>query len=386
MTRIQRVGIGLLSLVLAACSTHHPLENRVTVSNYKDVTLPHQQAASEPIRFWASEQPTFLYNKHTGTTPLTATGEQLNILALSGGGANGAYGAGVLTGLHDNGDLPHYTIITGVSAGALIAPFVFAGDSELPRLKSAMLGINDKAVLGSKNFLNTLFKDSFSDGDSLLAFIARTYPEAMIDKMAMSHRAGKRLFIGTTHFDSGELMIWNLGAIASSSMPNRVQLVHQVLAASASIPGVFPPQFIAVEHQGQRLEELHVDGGLAAQMFFNPADFDYQQVSRALGLSREPQLHVVRNGLLAPLYQRTEDKGLKLLTRSLTSLTVLQARGDLFRMRYLSEIEQIDLHYTYLDEDFSAQKLSGKMFDVNYMQAIYRHGYHKAATGQVWQQ
>ncbi|GEA51514.1 lipoprotein [Vibrio inusitatus NBRC 102082] len=385
MTRkLNFFSVVLLSVSVTACSTPHTLDKRVTKQNYKDVTLETNTKVDEPLRFWASEKPEFLYDSNTQSTPVTVQGDTLNILALSGGGANGAFGAGVLMGLHDKGQLKDYSIITGISAGALIAPFVFAGGDELTRLDDVILGINDKQVLGKKNFLNTIFKDAFTNGNNFIEFISEAYPEEMIDKIAMQHRQGKRLFIGSTHFDSGELMIWNLGAIANSDLPNRIELVHKVLASSASIPGVFPPQFFEVNDNGAVLEEMHVDGGLAAQVFYNPSNFDYQLVSEALDLETMPQLDVIRNGQLKLPYKQVNDKGVALLTKSLSGLTMMQTRGDIYRMKYLSETEGVQMQLTYIDQDFSYAKQSKDMFDLSYMKAIYQYGYDKVITRELW--
>ncbi|MEZ8967749.1 patatin-like phospholipase family protein [Vibrio breoganii] len=385
MTRKSNIlTVVLLSVSVAACSTTHTLDKRVTEDNYKEVTLDTNVKVEEPLRFWASEKPEFLYDHNTQTTPIAVQGDTLNILALSGGGANGAFGAGVLMGLYDKGQLKDYSIITGISAGALIAPFVFAGGDELSRLDEVILGISDKEVLGKKNFLNTIFKDAFTDGNNFIEFIGEAYPEEMIDKIAEQHRKGKRLFIGSTHFDSGELMIWNLGAIANSDLPNRVELVHKILASSASIPGVFPPQFFDVYSDGTVLEEMHVDGGLAAQVFYNPANFDYQLVSDALGLKDTPQLDVIRNGLLKSPYKPVNDKGVALLTKSLSGLTMMQTRGDMYRMMYFSETEGLNMQFTYIDQDFSYAKESKDLFDLNYMKAIYQYGYDKVITRDLW--
>ncbi|MDR9829967.1 patatin-like phospholipase family protein [Vibrio sp. FNV 38] len=383
----DKATIVLFSLFLVACSSTHTLDVRVSKDNYKDVSLVSEPThLQEPLRFWGNEQPNFLYSEASNTSPLKVAGDQLNILALSGGGANGAYGAGVIIGMSDAEQLPEYTVITGISAGALIAPFVFAGEDELDNLKTVMLGINDNDVLGKKNFLNTLFKDAFTSGDKMFTFIENAYSQEMIAKVASQHRAGKRLFIGTTHFDSGELVIWNIGEIANSNMPDKVDLIHQVLAASSSIPGVFPPQFIQVEHNGERLEELHVDGGLATQVFFNPSNFDYNKVSDALGLTQKPRVDVIRNGDLAVPYSELEDKGVALLKKSVNSMTVLQARGDIYRIKYLCEINDFDFALTYMESSFQPHKATKDMFDKTYMEAIYHYGYGKATRDLIWTQ
>ncbi|MDW3154603.1 patatin-like phospholipase family protein [Vibrio sp. 779(2023)] len=384
MNRLISSGVTIaLSLLVAACSSPHTLDVRVSPSNYKDVEIANSTLA-EPLRMWANEAPDFLYSAHNQTTPIKVEGEQLNILALSGGGVNGAYGAGVLMGLQEKGELKDYAIITGVSAGALIAPFVFIGGDAMPKMKEVMLNINDKNILGKKNFLNTLFKDAFTDGENLYDFIADAYPEPMIEAMAQQHRNGKRLFIGSTHFDSGELVIWNIGAIANSDLADKSELIYKVLAASASIPGVFPPQFIDVEHDGETLEELHVDGGLAAQVFFNPSNFNYQQISDALGLEKAPQLDVIRNGALKAPYRPLKDKGLDLVSKSVSNLTLAQTRGDLYRMKYISEINDIEMQFTYIDQDFRYAKVTKDMFDHRYLLTIYEYGFKKATQGQLW--
>ena len=385
MNRLISSGLTVaLSFLVVACSSPHTLDVRVNKDNYKDVIVEDASSVEEPLRIWASEAPDFLYSVDDQTTPITVSGDQLNILALSGGGANGAFGAGILIGLEESGQLKDYSIVTGISAGALMAPFVFIGGDAFSKMKEVMLNINDKSVLGKKNFLNTVFKDAFTDGEHLYQFIAEAFPEPMIEQIATQHRSGKRLFIGTTHFDSGELVIWNVGAIANSEMPNKSELIYKVLAASASIPGVFPPQFINVEHEGVIFEELHVDGGLATQVFFNPSNFDYQQISDLLGLEAPPQLDVIRNGSLKAPYHSLRDKGLDLVAKSVSSLTLAQTRGDLYRMKYICEINNIDMQFTYMEQDFSYAKRTKDMFDEHYLLTIYKYGYHKATRGKPW--
>ncbi|OBT07821.1 patatin-like phospholipase family protein [Vibrio cyclitrophicus] len=385
MNRLISSGLTVaLSFLVVACSSPHTLDVRVNKENYKDVIVEDASSVEEPLRIWASEAPDFLYSADDQTTPITVSGDQLNILALSGGGANGAFGAGILIGLEESGQLKDYSIVTGISAGALMAPFVFIGGDAFSKMKKVMLNINDKSVLGKKNFLNTVFKDAFTDGEHLYQFIAEAFPEPMIEQIATQHRSGKRLFIGTTHFDSGELVIWNVGAIANSDMPNKSELIYKVLAASASIPGVFPPQFINVEHEGVIFEELHVDGGLATQVFFNPSNFDYQQISDSLGLETSPQLDIIRNGSLKAPYHSLRDKGLDLVAKSVSSLTLAQTRGDLYRMKYICEINNIDMQFTYMEHDFSYAKRTKDMFDEHYLLTIYKYGYHKATRGKPW--
>ena len=377
----------IVGLFLTACSSTHTLEKRVTKENYRAVSIENQQEKqAEPFRIWPDESVDFLLSKEDGSTPLKVKGDRLNILALSGGGANGAYGAGIINGLHDSGQLNEYTVVTGISAGALMAPFVFIGGDEISHLKAVTLGMDDSMVLGSGNIINALIKDAFSDGDDMFGFIEKIYTEQIIEKMAAQHRAGRRLFIGTSHFDSDELVVWNIGAIAQSDFPDKMHLIHQVLTASASIPGVFPPQFIDVNYQGETFEELHVDGGMSAQVFFKPGHLDYSKINVALGLTTTPRVDVIRNGVFTTRYYSTQDKGVELLKRSVDSMVVQQSLGDLYRMLYFSEVEHIDLFFTQIEEDFQGEKATQDMFDLHYMNALYEYGYAKAIRGNLWKE
>ncbi|MCA3908202.1 patatin-like phospholipase family protein [Vibrio vulnificus] len=375
----------ILVVLLTACTSTHTLEKRVSESNYQQVEVSIKAQSEEPVRILEHSASRLFYDEVQGTTPIRVDGESLNVLVLSGGGANGAYGAGVLSGLAASNQLDQYSVVTGISAGALLAPFAFIGESEFERMRTVMLSIEDKQVIGKKNFLNTLFKDAFSKGDKLLEFMQRVYTPEMIERIAQTHQTGRRLLIGTTQFDSEQLVVWNLGQIAASDTPNKVVLIQQILAASASIPGVFPPQFIQVNHQGEVLEELHVDGGLANQMFLLADHIDYQKISRALGLTVAPKVHVIRNGTLAVPYQQVEDKGIQLLARTVQSMTVRQSQGDLYRMAYFSELQGLDLSYTAMDRDFDAQRGSKAMFDAQYMLSLYQYGFLKARRGELWQ-
>ncbi len=371
---------------VAGCTTPHQVENRVTKQNYHQVSLPIESDPSitEPVRTWLGYGEQYLYNPESDSTSVRVSGDQLNTLVLSGGGSKGAFGVGFVTALYDQGKLPDYSIVTGVSAGALMAPFVFVGGEEIPKLKSTIMGMNDKMLLGHKNFFNVVFKDGISKGESFMSYVASVYDDEFIEKIAQQHRDGRRLLIGTTHFDSGEMVVWNLGQIAASDYDQKSHLIHQVLVASASIPAVFPPQFIEVEYQEESLEEMHVDGGLSAQMFLQAANIDFQNISDALGLSKQPQVHIIRNGMLKMPYEIVEDKGMDLLSRTLKSMTTLQSRGDLYRMMYLSELQELDVSFTYIDENTTVTQESNKIFDVQYMQELYLYGYAKGQETTPW--
>lgn len=370
-------------LLISGCSSKHSITQRVSENNYKRVTVI-ADTNSEPLRFWATQKPSFLLDENN-ISPIKVSSDQLAILAVSGGGVNGAYGAGIVAGLIDANKMPEYSIITGVSAGALLSPFIFVHESSAG-IKASMVGINDRAILGYKNYLRPLFKDAFTTGEKFLSFISEAYDETLIAKVAVQHNAGRRLFIGTTQFDSGELVIWNMGAIAASNLENKAQLFQQILVASASIPGVFPPQFFQVNDEEEIVEELHVDGGMAAQVFYNPSGYSYDAISKSLGLTKPVRLDVIRNGLITPTYEQLDGHGMTLLKRSLTSMPVMQARGDLFRMQYVAENDNTRMRMTFIDQDFSKAKKTNDLFDSHYLEAIFKFGYEKAQQEDLWQE
>ncbi|WP_394131742.1 patatin-like phospholipase family protein [Shewanella maritima] len=370
---------------LVACATPHKAEQRVSQAHYKQVVVPNFDKSNEPIRVFDTDSTQLFFDDVNNTTPIAVQGEQMYVLVLSGGGVNGAYGAGVINGLHESNQLPNYSIITGISAGALMAPFVFVGDENIKHMKQLILGIDDKSIIGKKHFLNTIFKDALSEGQHLYDLIEQHYSDELIDQISVMHQQGKRLLIGTTHFDSNELVVWNIGEIASSQVVNRYKLIRQIIAASASIPAVFPPQFIDVELNGETMEEMHVDGGLANQLFLFAEHIDFNAINSSLGLSTQPVVQVIRNGVLDMPYQKINDKGIDLITRTVKSMTVNQGEGDLYHIAYMCRQQNLAMRYTSIDQQNVPEKGSKDMFDQQYMQALFNMGYEKAVNGQLWQ-
>ena len=187
-------------------------------------------------------------------------------LALSGGGDEGAFGAGVLCGWTAHGDRPQFKLVTGISTGALIAPFAFLGSSYDDTLRYLYTGITSKDIFRMKSLLTVLWRDAIADTKPLAKKLDQYVDEAMLAAVAAEHKKGRRLIIGTTQLDAQRLVLWNMGAIASSGDPEAIKLFRKILLTSASIPGAFPPQYIRVEAGGKRYEEMHVDGGTTAEV------------------------------------------------------------------------------------------------------------------------
>jgi hypothetical protein len=170
-----------------------------------------------------------------------AAGGPLRVLAISGGGSNGAFAAGVLAGWSEAGGRPAFDIVTGVSAGALAAPYAFLGPRFDAQLSALFTGLSSADLMKQRPRLLALFSDSLASAEPLRALIGRHFDERLLQAVAAEHRRGRRLFIGTTHVYAGRLVTWDLGAIAASGQPNALDLVQRILLASAAVPIMLPP-------------------------------------------------------------------------------------------------------------------------------------------------
>ena len=195
---------------------------------------------------------------------------EANFLALSGGGGDGAFGAGILCGWTAAGTRPRFKLVTGISTGALIAPFAFLGPEYDARLKEAYTTMSDKDIYTVTSVVTLVLNlgkiEAAASTKPLAELLERLIDENMLRAIAAEHNKGRRLLVGTTQLDAQRLVIWNMGAIAASYHPDALKLFRQVLRASASIPVAFNPVYIKVKAAGQEYDEMHVDGGVKAQV------------------------------------------------------------------------------------------------------------------------
>jgi len=309
-------------------------------------------------------------------------GKPHTYLALSGGGENGAYGAGVLNGWTAAGNRPEFTFVTGISTGSLIAPFAFLGPKYDYVLTEIYSKYSTKDLVRKKPILSILTSDSAADTAPLKALIVRYVDANVIAAIAEEHRKGRRLWIGTTNLDAGRPVIWNIGEIASSGDPKAPALIHDIILASASIPGAFPPVRINVDVNGQSFDELHVDGGTTSQVFFYPAGVDWKKALKALKVPGKPAVYVVRNASLDATYEPTKQKIIPIASRSISALIRTQGIGDLYRIYSNAQRDGVAYHVTYIPSDFDMK--SKEAFDTVYMRALYDVGYELGKSGAAW--
>jgi predicted acylesterase/phospholipase RssA len=277
-----------------------------------------------------------------GTTPA-------DVLVLSGGGSNGAFGAGFLSGWSRNGARPTFKLVTGISTGALIAPYAFLGEDYDDELERAFTTVSTRDVYKIRSPFTIFKKGSLTRTDPLAAKIEEMVTNDILHAIAAEHRRGRRLFVATTHLDAQRLVVWNMGAIAASGRPQALELFRKVLLASASIPVAFPPVYIEVEADGQRYDEMHVDGGVIAELFLWGAMVDIADARRALGVTADasPQvsIYIIRNGQIDAAPEQVEPGLIGIAQRSLTTLLKAVAMGDMLRIWALAERDGIDFNY-----------------------------------------
>lgn len=317
----------------------------------------------------AEKYPVLVENPHT-------------YLAISGGGANGAYGAGLLVGWSARGDRPEFTAVTGISTGALAAPFVFLGEEYDEELRQLYTTISTGDILRKRNFLNKYFSDSAMDSEPLADLLERYIDEPMMKAIAAESKKGRVLYIGTTHLDAGRPVTWNIGRIASSGHPGALDLIRQVLLASASIPAIFPPVLIDVEAFGRSYDEMHVDGGVTTQVFFYPAAIKWSRVLEKLGVPGTSRMYLIRNARLDSRWKQTKNKALPVAGRSVSTLIRTQGAGDLYRIYLLAKRDGLDFNLAYVPADFDAPQ--EEIFDPKYMSNLFDLGYRMGKDGYPW--
>jgi hypothetical protein len=314
---------------------------------------------------------------------------EANFLALSGGGGDGAFGAGILCGWTAAGTRPRFKLVTGISTGALIAPFAFLGPEYDARLKEAYTTISDKDIYTVPSTLKLLINLGRIEGaattEPLAKLLERLVDDKLIQEIAVEHNKGRRLFVGTTQLDAQRQVIWNMGAIAAKGTPQAFKLFRTVLQASASIPVAFKPVYIKVRAEGQVYDEMHVDGGVRAEVMLYENALNLFLVRKRLGkeVPRRPRkLYIIRNAQVSHEFEAIKPHISKIGIRAISSLTKFQGVGDLYRIYVLAQRDEIDYNLAYIPADFDAKRTSE--FDTKYMTEEFNLAYNLARAGYKW--
>lgn len=305
------------------------------------------------------------------------------ILAISGGGANGAYGAGLLKGWSEEGSRPVFKVVTGVSTGAIIAPLAFLGKEYDPELEKVYTTMATKDVMANKLPLMSLFGDSFASNAPLARTIAKMADKKLLARIAVEHKRGRRLLVGTANLDAERFVIWDMGAIA---VRGDVELFRKVILASAAIPVIFPPSVFHVEADGKSYDELHADGGTLTQVFVTYKLLEGMEgAAKSLGIDPSKikgKLYIIRNGYMSPTYEKVKANLASLAQRSFDMLIDSQGVGDAYRIYVFTKERGNDYNLAFIPPDFKGD--SKEMFDPEMMRRLFNRGYEDAVHGYKW--
>jgi hypothetical protein len=303
-------------------------------------------------------------------------------LLISGGGGDGAFGAGLLVGWTAAGNRPEFQIVTGISTGAIIAPFAFLGSAYDETLRELYTSFSSDDLVRKRNLVQLLRGDSAFDTTPMMDLLERYLGDAQIAAIAAEGLRGRSLLIGTTNLDAGRPVIWDVTRIAMSGAPDARQLIHDIIRASSAIPGAFPPVMFQVQVEGKRYDELHVDGGVTSQVFLGATGLDWRQIAERLRAVGAPQLYVIRNARLAPQWEPVEPRLGPIMARSIASLIRDQGIGDMARIYLVAKRDGMEFNLARVPADFAVE--AGELFDRNYMQALFERGFVAGRQGDFW--
>jgi hypothetical protein len=310
------------------------------------------------------------------------TGWTETALALSGGGQDGAFGAGLIAGWTARGDRPEFDYVTGVSTGALIAPFAFLGSAYDARLRDLFTTVDEESLIHKRWFGAALTEDALYDTDPLFEKITTAVDEEVIAGIAREYRRGRLLLIATTNIVTARPAIWNIGAIANSGSSAAPTLIRKILLASAAIPTLFPPVTMELESASGVIRELHVDGGTTVGQFLYSPSLHVRELLRPQGASNRILAYVIRNGRLHPAPKPVKPDALEIAQRAVITLTAAQGLGDLYREFELARRDRVEVRYASIGDDFSWE--SDALFDRTYMNTLYLYGFKTGLSGSEW--
>jgi len=341
----------------------------------------------EYIRFYGDSAPEkaamrMLMEQWASQDVVTNKAEDFTVLSLSGGGADGAFGAGFLTGWTSRGDRPNFTFVTGVSTGALIAPFAFLGPEHDATLKLLYTTFSTINLVKTRPIGSALAGDALFNVKPFRQALKTYVNDEIINKIAAEHRKGRRLFVGTTNLDEMRPVYWNIGAIAQFQTEEAHQLIRDVILASASVPVAFPPMYFSLEINGKKYEEMHVDGGVTNQVFAYPPSVHMKDTLDELDISRKITLYVIRNDALASKPVQVNPNLGDIASRSLSGLIRNQGIGDLYRIFYVAQRDGADFNLAFIPPTFQAD--SNELFDPAYMSKLFKVGQDMAKSTTPW--
>lgn len=307
----------------------------------------------------------------------------ITFLALSSGQEDGAFGAGLLVGWSRHGGRPEFQVVTGTSTGALAAPFAFLGPDFDWALEAMYTKTGADDIVDARYLVAAVNNDAMMDTAPLARTIAKYLSPEILQRIAKEYARGRLLLISTTNLDSGKLVIWNIGAIAASANPDRLELVRKIILASAAVPGLFPPVMIDATLKDGRHQEMHVDGATVSQMFLYPPALDMAAIVKPYLKKARPATYVIRNGRVSPEPEEVERGTLQIAGRAISTMIASNAVGELYRIYTTTQRDHIAFNMALIEDDFTEPYR--KRFDKAYMSKLFAYGRAKGVAGYAWQ-
>ncbi len=367
--------------MVAACATPTRLEPVPA-----EATIAAQPLGLSNARFFPAEQSAEMMREARaaverqrttlGLTP-DAPLPPAQFLSLSGGGDDGAFGAGLLVGWSEAGDRPEFEFVTGVSTGALIAPFAFLGPKYDPQLQAIFTTVSKNDIFTDRGIFGVLWDDAMADTSPLWHMLSRYVDAPLMAALAEEYGKGRLLLIGTTNLDAQEPCLWNTGAIAASGQPGALDLIRKVLRASSAIPAYFQPVLIDIDMDGKKYQELHVDGGATAQMFLYPPSINMRNAP-----SRDRAAYLIRNARENSEWTATKPRTLSIAGRAISTMIKYSGKNDVLRIYNTTQRDGVDYNLASIGREFSAP--GGGNFDKQYMNSLFDYAYQKSRRGYAW--
>ena len=374
------------TLMLAGCATTlrlpvpEKLTNAVEVKGFQQVRIWGDEA-SEDLKAKIVERHKQMQQRRPELVKKRR--RTASYLALSGGGSNGAFGAGILNGWSQSGKRPEFEIVSGVSTGALMAPFAFLGSAYDRQLREIYTLYSTADLIRPQVFAGLMGGDALSDTKPLQRLIAKYVDRKLIAEIAREHAKGRRLMVGTTNIDADRPVIWDMGRIAMAKPEKKaLRLFRSVLLASASLPGLFPPVYITVTADGQTYEEMHVDGGTTENAFLLPAQLDFRDLNKFANQDVQRRIYIIANDKTGPSPDVTQSTVFGIAGRSIATLIKQQLEGDLIKIYLRAKQGRIDYNLVSIPLTFKGK--SNEPFDRSYMRQLYELGFTMGQRGIEW--
>lgn len=386
---LRRVYLVLaLALIVSGCAGSLPRNTPLNGEAAERAVVPGIPGA----RIWGDEAPlgvgTSVATRFPVLKRLAASARIVNgtpqvyILALSGGGPDGAFGAGLLKGWSKSGKRPRFDVVTGVSAGSIIAPFAFLGSGSDYQLEEIWTSYGTDELITAQILPAIFGSPAFADTSKLRKLVEAHVTPRLLRAVAGEYAKGRLLLIGTTNLDAQRPVYWNMGEIAASRHARRLDLFRDIIMASAAIPGAFPPVSIEVDVDGRRVEEMHVDGGTTRDVFVAPLQLKLSALDHLYVRPPKRHIYIIMNSKTTPEFQPVKASAIAIGARAISTLIKAHDSGDLYRISEQARESGADFNVVSIPNSFAVERNGA--FDTRYQRALFEVGEAMGQAGGGW--